>query len=93
MMETETEKHSDASDLEKFCDSTRESDSSSLLSDSCDSDEDDGGGCEWMDEVGQECSPMQLSSPPCMPYLDNNNTGNTVFARLDAAPRIVAALE
>ena len=28
-----------------------------------------------MDEVDQECSsPMQQSSPPCMLYLDNNNT-------------------
>ena len=37
MMETETEnENSDASDLEEFCDSTSESGSSSVLSDSCD---------------------------------------------------------
>ena len=46
MMETETEnENSNACDLEEFCVSTRVSGSSSVLSGSCDSHEDDGGGC------------------------------------------------
>ena len=43
--------NSDASDLEELCDSTSESGSSSVLSDSYDSDEDDGGGC-WKNGPG-----------------------------------------
>ena len=53
--------NSDASDLEEFCDSTSESGSSSVLSDSCDSDEDDGGGCwkKWIRNVAP-CSSLHL---------------------------------
>ena len=48
-----------------------------MLSDSCDSDEDDGGDCGWMEEVDQECSLVQQSSPPCiLLHLCNNNASN-----------------